>query len=126
MSRLVNNIKDSDTKFIFELLQFADERSYETARSQNTEPQVMFAVHTTPKDPHVVIYINDDGLSSQDVEFIYDVEPAPDRQYGYVGDSKVGIRSVFQSAYRMDITSNGFLSFIHDEGQSPMGVITPS
>lgn len=121
---LGKNIYTSDARFVFELLQNAEDNSFSKAIEANSTSYVSFEVH--PKK--IIIECNEDGFESRNLEAICAVGESSKSgsQKGYVGEKGIGFKSVFKAAWKVHIKS-GYFSFLfeHRKGDSGLGMITP-
>lgn len=108
---------------MFELLQNADDNSYTTAKSTDTDPYVSFSVH----DQRVVVECNEDGFTRENLVAICNVgKSSKTGAQGYIGEKGIGFKSVFMVAWKVHIQSRDFsFSFRHRKGDSGMGMISP-
>jgi hypothetical protein len=118
-SRLAKNLYTSKARFIFELLQNADDNLY----TQGQDPYVAFRVHPN----RIVIECNEDGFTRQNLTAICDVgQSSKSSSQGYIGEKGIGFKSVFMAAWKVHIQSRNFsFEFIHRPEDSGMGMITP-
>jgi hypothetical protein len=109
---------------VFELLQNADDNSYTIAKSVSADPFVSFYVH----DRHVIVECNEDGFTRENLVAICNVgKSSKTGAQGYIGEKGIGFKSVFMVAWKVHIQSREFsFSFRHREGDSGMGMISPS
>ncbi|KAK8076963.1 hypothetical protein PG996_003133 [Apiospora saccharicola] len=120
---LSKNLYTSKARFVFELLQNADDNSYCTANSSGTEPFVSFQVH--PR--RIVVECNEDGFTHENLSAICSVGQSSKKgAQGYIGEKGIGFKSVFMAAWKVHIQSGAFsFFFIHKPGGSGMGMISP-
>ncbi|KAF0329343.1 ino80 chromatin remodeling complex protein [Colletotrichum asianum] len=120
---LAKNLYSSKTRFIFELLQNADDNQYNKASASGSVPFVSF--HIFPDQ--IIIECNEDGFTHENMKAICAVgESSKTGAQGYIGEKGIGFKSVFMVAWKVHIQSNAFsFSFIHKKGESGMGMITP-
>jgi len=117
------NLYSKDIRFVFELIQNAEDNRYERAPAEDTEPYITFTVcHNS-----IVVDSNEDGFRDADVEAICNVGKSTKKvSRGYVGEKGIGFKTVFKVADRVRIQSGPFsFSFQHRRGDNPMGMITP-
>lgn len=67
--RLAKNLYTSNARFVFELLQNADDNHYEKVKRLGEMPYVSFHVYST----HIVIECNEDGFDSDNLRAICNV-----------------------------------------------------
>ncbi|KAE8364464.1 hypothetical protein BDV27DRAFT_128412 [Aspergillus caelatus] len=120
---VAEDLYDADTRFIFELIQNAEDNRYVHAASRNEEPSLHFTLH----QEHITVDTNEDGFSEDDVRAICSIHRSTKKQTGgYIGHKGIGFKSVFKIAYKVQIQSGPFcFSFEHHKGESGLGMITP-
>lgn len=120
---LAKNLYNSSARFVFELLQNADDNSYTIANSANTDPYVSFSVH----HQRVIVECNEDGFTRENLVAICNVgQSSKTGAQGYIGEKGIGFKSVFMVAWKVHIQSRDFsFSFRHRKGDSGMGMISP-
>uniref|UniRef100_L2FL52 Ino80 chromatin remodeling complex protein n=1 Tax=Colletotrichum fructicola (strain Nara gc5) TaxID=1213859 RepID=L2FL52_COLFN len=117
------NLYSSKTRFIFELLQNADDNQYSKASALGDTPYISFRIYPS----RIVIHCNEDGFTHENMKAICAVgESSKTGAQGYIGEKGIGFKSVFMVAWKVHIQSNAFsVSFKHKKGDSGMGMITP-
>ncbi|KAK7736974.1 hypothetical protein SLS53_006729 [Cytospora paraplurivora] len=120
---LAKNLYTSKARFIFELLQNADDNSYMIAAASGSVPFVSFHVH--PR--HIVLECNEDGFTTANLSAICSVgKSSKIGAQGYIGEKGIGFKSVFMAAWKVHVQSGAFsFSFTHRQGESGMGMISP-
>lgn len=122
---LSKNLYTSKARFVFELLQNADDNNYWSANSRGIEPFVSFQVH--PR--RIVVECNEDGFTDENLSAICSVGQSSKKEkgaQGYIGEKGIGFKSVFMAAWKVHIQSGAFsFSFTHKPGGSGMGMISP-
>ncbi|KAL7941030.1 hypothetical protein V8C42DRAFT_335914 [Trichoderma barbatum] len=124
VSTLAKNLYTSDARFVFELLQNAEDNSFEKAREANLTPCVSFEVHPD----HIIIECNEDGFEPKNLKAICAVGQSSKSgvQKGYVGEKGIGFKSVFMAAWKVFIQSGHFSFFFqHKRGDQGLGMISP-
>lgn len=118
-SRLAKNLYTSQARFVFELLQNADDNQY----TRGQDPYVLFRVYPD----RIVIECNEDGFTLQNLTAICDIgKSSKTGSQGYIGEKGIGFKSVFMAAWRVHIQSRDFsFDFVHRKGDSGMGMVTP-
>lgn len=103
----VGNLHTSRARFVFELLQNADNNSYTKAEALGEAPYVSFHVFRH----RIVVECNEDGFTDTDLEGICLAgrKSKPVCQ-GHAGEKRMGFKSVFTAAWKAHIRS-GHLSF---------------
>ncbi|KNG81405.1 hypothetical protein ANOM_010513, partial [Aspergillus nomiae NRRL 13137] len=120
---LSKNLYNSSARFVFELLQNADDNLYHKAQSLGSMPFVSFRVY--PK--RIVLECNEDGFTRENLTAICSVgKSSKQGAQGYIGEKGIGFKSVFMVAWKVHIQSGDFsFSFKHRPGDSGMGMISP-
>jgi hypothetical protein len=113
----------SNARFVFELLQNADDNQYSTAESENQPPFVAFRVFPGK----IVVECNEDGFTERHLRAICDIgNSSKTGSQGYIGEKGIGFKSVFMAAWKVHIQSGYFsFRFVHRKGDSGMGMIKP-
>ncbi|KAH7378152.1 hypothetical protein BKA64DRAFT_585931 [Cadophora sp. MPI-SDFR-AT-0126] len=116
---LAKNLYTSQARFVFELLQNADDNHY----TKGQDPYVEFQVHPD----RILIECNEDGFTPRNLTAICDIgKSSKTGSQGYIGEKGIGFKSVFMAAWRVHIQSGNFsFDFVHRKGDSGMGMITP-
>lgn len=120
---MARNLYASTARFIFELLQNADDNQYTEAQSAGDEPCVSFYVY----HDMLVMDCNEDGFTEENLRAICDIgKSSKHGAQGYIGEKGIGFKSTFMAAWKVQIQSGPFsFYFRHREGDSGMGMITP-
>ncbi|KAF5654792.1 hypothetical protein F25303_1136 [Fusarium sp. NRRL 25303] len=120
---LARNIYGSGARFVFELLQNAEDNSFLKADDKNEPPFISFQIH--PK--HIVVECNEDGFTSLDLKAICSVgESTKTAKHGYVGAKGIGFKSVFIAACRVHIQSGHYsFEFRHNRDDPGLGMVRP-
>ncbi|CAG7555873.1 unnamed protein product [Fusarium equiseti] len=120
---LAKNLYTSNARFVFELLQNADDNNYSTAISQSQDPCVSFKVYSDK----VTIECNENGFTYENLKAICAIgKSSKVGATGYIGEKGIGFKSVFMAAWKVHIQSNNFsFSFTHRKGDSGLGMVTP-
>ncbi|RFU80710.1 hypothetical protein TARUN_1479 [Trichoderma arundinaceum] len=124
VTTLAKNLYTSDARFVFELLQNAEDNSFNIAREANMTPRVSFEVHPD----HIIISCNEDGFEPKNLKAICAVGQSSKTgvQNGYVGEKGIGFKSVFMAAWKVYIQSGNFSFFFqHKRGDQGLGMISP-
>lgn len=121
---VAKDLYDTDARFIFELIQNADDNKYDIADREGQRKFLHFTLHTD----RMLVESNEDGFSEQDLRAICSIHQSTKRQAGsYVGHKGIGFKSVFKIARRVHVQSGPFsFSLEHQEGESGLGMVTPS
>ncbi|KAF7182145.1 hypothetical protein CNMCM7691_001533 [Aspergillus felis] len=120
---VAEDLYDADTRFIFELIQNAEDNYYGHAASQAEEPFLQFTLH----QDHITVDSNEDGFTENDVRAICSIHRSSKKQKGgYIGHKGIGFKSVFKVAYKVSVQSGPFCFFFeHRQGESGLGMVTP-
>ncbi|KAF4957230.1 hypothetical protein FGADI_3295 [Fusarium gaditjirri] len=120
---LARNLYTSNARFVFELLQNADDNDYGTALSSGQDPYVSFEV----RPDKVSIECNENGFTHENLKAICAIgKSSKVGAAGYIGEKGIGFKSVFMAAWKVHIQSNDFsFSFTHRKGDSGLGMVTP-
>lgn len=121
--RLAKNLYTSKARFVFELLQNADDNHYTKAAAVGAAPYVSFRVF--PRQ--ITMECNEDGFTNENLEAICSVgKSSKTGSQGYIGEKGIGFKSVFMAAWKVHIQSGAFsFYFSHRNGESGMGMISP-
>lgn len=108
--------------FILELLQNADDNSFEKARRSSILPFVSFRVYET----RIVVDCNEDGFLEENVRGICGLGVKRGCGHGYIGEKGMGFKSVFKVAWKVHIQSSDYSSCLkHRPGESGVGMTLP-
>ncbi|KAF5266385.1 hypothetical protein FOXYS1_2774 [Fusarium oxysporum] len=120
---LAKNIYGSGARFVFELLQNAEDNKFTKADGLNALPFISFKIH--PK--HIVVDCNEDGFTRPDLKAICSVgESTKSALHGYIGAKGIGFKSVFIAASRVHIQSGNFsFEFRHNKTDPGLGMVRP-
>ncbi|KAK6958355.1 hypothetical protein Daesc_001154 [Daldinia eschscholtzii] len=120
---LAKNLYTKDVRWIFELLQNAEDNEFSRAASSGSVPYVSFKAY---KD-RVVVECNEDGFTEENLRAICKVgESSKIGAQGYIGEKGIGFKSVFKAAWKVHIQSGYYsFTFTHRKGDSGMGMISP-
>ena len=131
---LATNLYSTDTRFVFELIQNAEDNNYTKAKAVNEAPFLSFNIHPDK----IIVDSNEDGFTKDNVTAICSITKSgkvvsskteAQRQQGYIGEKGIGFKSVFKVASRVHIQSEPFsFYFEYNRGsasETGMGMITP-
>ncbi|KAI1418939.1 hypothetical protein F5Y12DRAFT_780524 [Xylaria sp. FL1777] len=120
---LSKNLYTSPARFVFEMLQNADDNSFSRARAREEEPYVTFNVASR----YITVECNEDGFTRKNLSAICSIGRSSKMgAQGYIGEKGIGFKSVFMAAYKVHIQSENFsFSFLHRRGDSGIGMISP-
>ncbi|KAI5865504.1 hypothetical protein GGS23DRAFT_559520 [Durotheca rogersii] len=123
VTTLAKNLYSKDVRFLFELLQNADDNNFSHATAANHAPYVSFRVY---KD-RIVVDCNEDGFTKANIQAICNVgQSSKTGAQGYIGEKGIGFKSVFKVAWKVHIQSGHYsFTFTHRKGDSGMGMISP-
>jgi hypothetical protein len=118
--RLAKNLYTSNARFVFELLQNADDNEY-----TKTSDSPFISFHVFPQK--IVVEYNEDGFTPGNLRAICNVGQSTKKgAQGYIGEKGIGFKSVFMVAWKVLIQSGDFsFCFEHRKGDSGMGMISP-
>ncbi|KAK0642855.1 histidine kinase-like ATPase, partial [Cercophora newfieldiana] len=113
---LAKNLYSKDVRFIFELLQNADDNHFAIAKANGKDPHVIFHVHRDK----IVVECNEDGFTEANIRAICNVGKSSKMgAQGYIGEKGIGFKSVFKVAWKVWIQSGPFsFCFKHRRGDS--------
>ncbi|QGA16253.1 hypothetical protein EYB26_003920 [Talaromyces marneffei] len=118
---LARDLYTSESRFVYELIQNAEDNSYSPA--QNGDCYIKFTL--TPEN--LVVENNELGFNEADVLSICKVgDSTKSNRIGFIGEKGIGFKSVFQVAQKVRIQSGPFdFYFEHVPSDTGMGMITP-
>jgi hypothetical protein len=118
---LAAELYSSDTHFLLELVQNADDNSYPAG--------VVPTINIRVASGLLVIFNNEDGFTEKNVRALCSVgssTKAGQKQKGYIGEKGIGFKSVFQVSDRPEVHSNGFHFFFDVSwGSELLGYVIP-
>lgn len=122
-TRLASEIYGSGARFVFELLQNADDNLFSKAGRNGSEPFITFKIYKS----HIVIDCNEDGFTEQNLNAICAVgQSTKSAEYGYIGAKGIGFKSVFIVAEKVCIQSGSFsFKFEHKKNEPGIGMVRP-
>src|SRR5213075_1003116 len=110
---LSDNLYRKDTRFVYELIQNAEDNRYTIAAKEGEPPSLIFVVSKAK----IEIESNEDGFSVPNVAAICNVGKSTKYGvYGYIGEKGIGFKSVFKIARRVHVQSEPY-SFAFDYDQ---------
>lgn len=120
---MARNLYTSNARFVFELLQNADDNNYSAALAAGATPYVSFNI----SPGKVCIECNENGFTRENLGAICAIgKSSKVGATGYIGEKGIGFKSVFMAAWKVHIQSNSFsFSFTHRKGDSGLGMVTP-
>lgn len=103
--RLATDLYSKDTRFLYELIQNAEDNQYTQAEASSDDPFISFSLYPD----QLVIDSNEDGFNAENVKAICSVaESTKTVAQGYIGEKGIGFKSVFKIAQRVHIQSGPF------------------
>ena len=131
---LATNLYSTDTRFVFELVQNAEDNNYTKAKAEKERPYLSFTIHPD----RIIVDSNEDGFTEDNVQAICSITKSgkvvsskskEQRKRGYFGEKGIGFKSVFKVASKVHIQSGPFSFCFEYNRESPsetgMGMITP-
>ncbi|KAL6365553.1 hypothetical protein LRP88_01550 [Fusarium phalaenopsidis] len=120
---LAKQIYGSGARFVFELLQNAEDNVFKKATAGNVLPFISFKIHPN----RIIVDCNEDGFTEPDLEAICAVgESTKSASHGYIGAKGIGFKSVFIAASRVHIQSGNFsFEFRHNKTDPGIGMVRP-
>jgi hypothetical protein len=120
--RLAANLYAKDTRFVYELLQNAEDNGYSLAADP---PWLHFAIH----QDRIVIDSNEDGFSKANIKVICSIsESTKTSVRGYIGEKGIGFKSVFKVAHKVHVQSGPYsfaFEYQRDGNDNDLGMVTP-
>ncbi|KAI1180599.1 hypothetical protein F4777DRAFT_528566 [Nemania sp. FL0916] len=120
---LAKNLYTSNARFVFELLQNADDNNFSRAIARGEVPYISFRIFPDK----IILECNEDGFTPENLQAICAIgQSSKVGAQGYIGEKGIGFKSVFMAAWRVHIQSNAFsFTFTHRKGDSGMGMVSP-
>ncbi|KAI6760419.1 hypothetical protein HG530_009279 [Fusarium avenaceum] len=120
---LAKNIYGSGARFVFELLQNAEDNRFRKAADQKALPFISFKIHPN----HIVVECNEDGFNGEDLKAICSLgESSKSARHEYIGAKGIGFKSVFIAAWRVHIQSGNLsFEFRHRRSDPGLGMVRP-
>jgi hypothetical protein len=122
---LSKNLYLKETRFVYELIQNAEDSDYKIAKEERVLPFLSFAVSSD----RIIVDSNEDGFREPNVSAICTVgESTKTGADGYIGEKGIGFKSVFKIAKRVHVQSEPYsFAFDYDQHQpdSGLGMVTP-
>jgi hypothetical protein len=125
---LARDLYNKDTHFIFELIQNAEDNTY-----NNKEAALTFYLshndptYTEKSKGALIIQNNENGFSSKNIDAICSVGKTTKRKIkGYIGEKGIGFKSVFRVTSNPHIFSNGYnFCLPENDIETGLGYIVP-
>ncbi|KAI8676088.1 hypothetical protein NCS56_00495700 [Fusarium sp. Ph1] len=120
---LAKQIYGSGARFVFELLQNAEDNVFKKAIAAKARPFISFKIHPS----HIIVDCNEDGFTERDLEALCAVgQSTKSASHGYIGAKGIGFKSVFIAASRVHIQSGHFsFEFRHNKTDPGIGMVRP-
>ncbi|CZR37438.1 uncharacterized protein FPRO_02302 [Fusarium proliferatum ET1] len=120
---LAKQIYGSGARFVFELLQNAEDNIFNKARDAEALPFVSFKIYPNK----IIVECNEDGFTEPDLQAICAVgQSTKSASHGYIGAKGIGFKSVFIAASRVHIQSGNFsFEFRHNKTDPGIGMVRP-
>ncbi|KAM0380432.1 hypothetical protein ACHAPK_001029 [Fusarium culmorum] len=120
---LAKKIYGSGARFVFELLQNAEDNMFNKARASDALPFISFKIYPDK----IVVECNEDGFTEPDLDAICAVgKSTKSASHGYIGAKGIGFKSVFIAASRVHIQSGNFsFEFRHNKTDPGIGMVRP-
>ncbi|KAJ3546237.1 hypothetical protein NM208_g2100 [Fusarium decemcellulare] len=120
---LAKQIYGSGARFVFELLQNAEDNLFTKATEKNEPRFISFKIYPD----RIVVDCNEDGFTKRDLQAICAVgQSAKSAAHGYIGAKGIGFKSVFIAASRVHIQSGHFsFEFRHNKTDPGIGMVRP-
>lgn len=124
---MINDLYSKETRFVYELIQNAEDNSYKRAASRGHSPSLKFSLYPGK----LVIDTNEDGFSEDDIKAICSTNQSTKTKFqGYIGEKGIGFKSVFKVAKKVHTQSEPYsFSFTYSHGaedaEDGLGMITP-
>ena len=121
----VDELYSKETRFLYELVQNAEDNFYSEAINNKEDPFLAFQVIPNK----VIVDSNENGFSEANIRAICSVgNSTKQHSAGYIGEKGIGFKSVFKIARKVHIQSGPFsFAFSHtrDDNGDGLGLITP-
>lgn len=121
--RLSTDLYSTKTRFVYELIQNAEDNQYTKAATAKHDPFLIFTLHPS----RIVVDSNEDGFNEANVKAICSTsQSTTTNAQGYIGEKRIGFKSVFKVASKVHIQSGPFsFAFQYKFGDSGFGMVTP-
>jgi hypothetical protein len=125
ISSISAQLYSSKYRFLYEIIQNADDSHYDNVKNTDSQPFLRFVV--TPEK--FIIETNEDGFNRKNVEAICATGQSSKKSSSskeYTGEKGFGFKSVFSIADEVRIQSGLWsFKFEHREGDDGLGMVTP-
>lgn len=115
---LAEDLYSSETHFVLELIQNADDNEY----VPDTQPEITLTVN--PRELRLTN--NETGFTAVNVRALCSIgNSTKARREGFIGEKGIGFKSVFTVSAQPEIHSNGFHFRFDISGANPLGYVVP-
>lgn len=125
LPRLATDLHSKDTRFVYELIQNADDNQYTRAEAEGSQPYLRFGMYPD----RIMLDSNEDGFSEDNVKAICSArESTKTVAQGYIGEKGIGFKSVFKVAKKVHIQSEPFsfsFEYTKDSSDDGLEMVTP-
>jgi HSP90 family molecular chaperone len=122
---IAEQLYSSKDRFLYELIQNADDSMYNKANRSGTNPSLAFNITPTC----FIIETNEDGFTRANVKAICATGKSSKKASeldDHIGEKGFGFKSVFAVAKKVHIQSGVWsFCFEHSQGQDGLGMVTP-
>jgi hypothetical protein len=117
--RLAGQVYTTDSRFVYELIQNADDNSY----SDDVTPSLSL----TLEQDRIIIDSNENGFKVANIEAICKIgQSTKSGKREYIGEKGIGFKCVFSVAHKVHVQSEPYsFSFEHRPGDDGLGMLTP-
>jgi hypothetical protein len=118
LQRLSTELYSSDSHFLLELIQNADDNTY----PEGIVPELCFI----KSKEHILVQNNERGFNEADIRALSDIGKSTKlKRTGYIGQKGIGFKSVFRVTDAPQIHSNGFSVAFDIKANGDLGYILP-
>ncbi|KAF8865581.1 hypothetical protein BDZ45DRAFT_641278 [Acephala macrosclerotiorum] len=122
---LATNLYSKDTRFVYELIQNAEDNEYTRAEAEGEKIYLRFNMYPD----RIVLESNEDGFCEEHVKAICSTgQSTKTVTQGYIGEKGIGFKSVFKVAKKAHIQSGPFsfsFAYTRDSDDDGLGMVTP-
>ncbi|QDS73181.1 hypothetical protein FKW77_002385 [Venturia effusa] len=122
---LADNLYAGPMHFVYELIQNAEDNSYDNAARDSQWPWLCFTLH----DDEILIDSNEDGFTKADIESICSVgQSTKTSSQDHIGEKGLGFKSVFKVARKVHVQSEPYSFAFHfqpHQEDSGLGMVIP-